>query len=109
MISIQSSSGPPQMSLARKHQASQPSCLEEAQIISLMLLAAHRVMRTQSFLKMGFFFPGSLWPHVCSTGLGLRTHGGDLTVVKPPLSAVGSGFASRWVSILAYGMLRGHG
>lgn len=47
--------------------------------------------------------------HVCSTGLGLRTHGGVLSVVKPPLSTVGSGFASRWVPILASGMLCGHG
>lgn len=97
------------MSLAGNHRASRRSCPEEAQSISLMLSAAHRVMRTQSFIKADCFFPGSLWPHACSTGLELRTHGSVLTVVKSPLTAVGSGFASYCVSILASGVLCGHG
>lgn len=71
----------------------------------------HYYMPTKSlgqktFLKLTFFFPGSLWPHACSTG---NSWWYPNSAVKLLLAAVGSGFDSCCVSILGSGMLCCHG
>lgn len=60
----------------------------------------------KAFLKLTLFFPGSLWPHACSTG---NPWWHLISAVKLLLAAVGSGFDSCCVSILASGRLCCHG
>lgn len=60
------------MVLARSTKHLKAGCPENAQIVFLTWLAAHRFIRTESFFKIVDLLPGSPCCWACSTGLGLR-------------------------------------